>query len=313
VGINVLHGAQLAVDKHNRANPSCQVKLTSFDTGGVEHAAGAIAPQVVDDTTVVGLIGPAFSGETEATGNTFNRAGLVAATPSAMRVSLSQNGWQTFFRGLANDGVQGPAVANYMKNTLGFKKICVIDDSTAPGSGLADNIKKTLGNVADAACSDSINKGDKEFSATVTKVKGAKPDAVFFSGYYSEAAPLVQQLRDGGFSGAFVSGDGTKDQQFVDQAGDASKDALLSCPCGPASESFAKEYTAQFNQAPGTFSSEGYDLATIMLTGIDAGVRLRPQMLDWFRHYSGQGMARWYQWADTGELANPTEWIYQVQ
>ena len=49
----------------------------------------------------------------------FNQAGLVAVTASATNVTLSEKGWRTFFRGLANDGVQGPAVANYMKNTLG--------------------------------------------------------------------------------------------------------------------------------------------------------------------------------------------------
>ena len=49
----------------------------------------------------------------------------------------SEKGWKTFFRGLANDAVQGPSVANYMKNTLGYKKVCVVDDSTDYGLGLA--------------------------------------------------------------------------------------------------------------------------------------------------------------------------------
>ena len=57
---------------------------------------------------------------------------------------------------------------------------------------------------------------------------------MFYGGYYSEAAPFVQQLKDGGVTATFVSADGTKDPQFVKQAGEASKDALLSCPCGPA-------------------------------------------------------------------------------
>ena len=79
-----------------------------------------------------------------------------------------------------------------------------------------------------------MKKGDKDFSAAVTQVKGASPDAVFYGGYYSEAAPLVQQLKDGGVTATFVSADGTKDPEFVKQAGEASKDAILSCPCGPA-------------------------------------------------------------------------------
>jgi branched-chain amino acid transport system substrate-binding protein len=50
-----------------------------------------------------------------------------------------------------------------------------------------------------------------------------------------------------------------------------------------------------------------------MLNGIDAGMLVRPQMLDWMRHYNGQGVARRYQWTETGELTEPTVWIYKVQ
>ena len=119
LGINIKNGVQLAVDKHNAANPGCQVQLKTFDTEGDPQKATAIAPQIVDDAFTIGLVGPAFSGETKATGSVFDQAGLVAATASATNVTLSEQGWKTFFRGLANDGVQGPSVANYMKNTIG--------------------------------------------------------------------------------------------------------------------------------------------------------------------------------------------------
>jgi len=313
LGINIKNGIQLAVDKHNEANPGCQVQLKTFDTEGDPQKATQVAPQIINDAYTIGLIGPAFSGETNATGDVFNQAGLVAATASATNVTLSDKGWKTFFRGLGNDGVQGPAVANYIKNTLGHQKVCVVDDSTDYGLGLAQTVRETLGPVADSACNISVKKGDKDFSAAVTQIKGASPDSVFFSGYYAEAAPFVQQLRDGGFEGEFVSADGTKDPEFVKQAGDASKDALLSCPCGPATGDFAEEYTAKFNQEPGTYSSEGYDLATILLKGIDAGQVTRPQLLEWVRNYKGQGVAREYEWTPNGELKTSLIWIYKVQ
>ena len=122
LGINIKNGVQLAIDKHNAANPGCQVQLKPFDTEGDPQKATAIAPQIVDDPYTIGLVGPAFSGETKATGTVFDQAGLVAATASATNVTLSENGWKTFFRGLANDGVQGPSVANYLKNTLGVQE-----------------------------------------------------------------------------------------------------------------------------------------------------------------------------------------------
>ena len=313
LGINIKNGVQLAIDKHNAANPGCQIELKPFDTEGDPQKATAIAPQIVDDASVVGLVGPAFSGETKATGGVFDQAGLVSVTASATNVTLSEQGWKTFFRGLANDGVQGPSVANYMKNTIGDKKVCVVDDSTDYGTGLAKAVRDTLGSLADQACSISVKKGDKDFSAAVTQIKEQSPDSVFFSGYYAEAAPFVQQLRDGGFTGKFVSADGTKDPEFVKQAGNASKDAVLSCPCGPASAAFADEYTKKFNQAPGTYSTEGYDLGTILAKGISSGATTRDALLEFVRSYDGQGVARKYQWNDTGELTTTLIWIYKVQ
>ena len=313
LGINIKNGVQLALDKHNAANPACQIELRTFDTEGDPQKATAIAPQIVDDASIIGLVGPAFSGETKATGGVFDQAGLVSATASATNVTLSQQGWKTFLRGLANDGVQGPSVANYMKNTLGDKKICVVDDSTDYGSGLAKVVRDTLGPVADSACNISVKKGDKDFSAAVTQVKGQSPDSVFYSGYYSEAAPFVQQLRDAGFTGKFASADGTKDPEFVKQAGSASKDAVLSCPCGPATGAFADEYTKKFGQGPGTYSTEGYDLGTILAKGIDSGAVTREDLLKFAKTYQGQGVARKYQWTDNGELTTTLIWIYKVQ
>ena len=144
-------------------------------------------------------------------------------------------------------------------------------------------------------------------------MEGAEPDAIFFAGYYAEAAPLVQQLRDGGVTATFVTGDGVKDPEFVKQAGDSSAEAVISCPCGPATVAFASEYTEKFGQEPGTYSTEGYDLGTILLKGIDSGAVTRSGLLEFVRNYEGQGVAREYKWTDTGELATSLIWMYKVQ
>ncbi len=312
-GGNVRDGAQLAVDQHNAANPGCQVQLKAFDTEGDPQKATAIAPQIVDDAAIVGLVGPTWSGETKATGSVFDQAGLAALTPAATNVALSEQGWKTFFRGLSSDGVQGPSLANYLKNVAGVKKACVIDDSTDAGVGQADAVRQTLGPITDTACNISVKKGDKDFSAAVTQVKNQSPDVVVYASYYTEAALLLQQLRDAGYTGLFSGPDGLKDPQFVKAAGQAAEGAILSCPCGPAPASFSDEYSKKFGQAPGTYSVEAYDLATILLTGIDSGAVTRDALLEFVRGYSGQGLAREYRWTDTGELTSNMIWIYKVQ
>jgi branched-chain amino acid transport system substrate-binding protein len=313
LGQNILNGAQLALDKHNEANADCQVALKSFDTEGDPQKATQVAPQIVGDANVLGLLGPAFSGETKATGDIFNQAGLLSLSASATNPDLTTLGWKTFYRGLANDAVQGPAVAKYMVDTLGYAKVCVVADNSDYGIGLAEQITAGLGDAADSSCSASVKTGDKDFAAAVQIISGAEADAVFYAGYYAEAAPFVQQLRDAGVETTFVSADGTNDPQFVEQAGSASDGAVLSCPCGPAPDAFATEYETAFSAAPGVYSVEGYDLMTIMLAGIDSGVTDRAGLLDFVSSYSGAGLARSYEWTDTGELTSALIWIYGVE
>ncbi|MET0699111.1 MAG: ABC transporter substrate-binding protein, partial [Mycobacterium sp.] len=74
LGINIKNGVQLAIDQHNAANAGCQVQLKTFDTEGDPQKATQVAPQIVDDAFTIGLIGPAFSGETKATGQVFDQA-----------------------------------------------------------------------------------------------------------------------------------------------------------------------------------------------------------------------------------------------
>lgn len=313
LGINIEDGVKLAVQQHDKANKDCQVQLKPFDTEGDPQKASQVVPKVINDQSVVALIGPAFSGETKATGQIISDAGLPALTASATNAALTQNGWKSFFRGLANDDLQGPSVAHYLTGTGGFKKICVVQDDSDYGVGLAKSVTAALGPAADNACAAKVKTGDKDFSATVSQLSSAKPDAIFYAGYYAEAAPLVEQLRSGGVTATFVSDDGTNDPQFVQQAGDSSKGALLSCPCGPAPDSFATAYKALNGQAPGVYSVEAYDLTTIVLKAIDAGRVTRPEVLDFVRNYDGQGLARHYKWDSTGELSNARIWMYQVK
>ncbi|TJZ74910.1 branched-chain amino acid ABC transporter substrate-binding protein [Rhodococcus oryzae] len=312
LGQNILYGAKLALDKHNQANPNCQVEMETFDTEGDPQKATQVAPNIVSNASIVGLLGPAFSGETKATGPIFNQSGLPFLTASATNPTLTENGWTTFFRGLGNDNSQGSVVAKYLTGTLDAKKVCVVQDDSDYGVGLARVVTETLGAAADPACSASVKTGQKDFSATVSQIKAESPDAIWYSGYYAEAAPFVTQLREGGVTATFSSGDGTNDPEFVKQAGESANGAVLTCPCVPAPAALAEQYEELNGQAPGVYSVEGYDLTTIMLRAIDSGVKDRAGMLEFVKNYDGQGVGKKYQWNDKGELSNALIQIYKV-
>lgn len=312
LGIDIKNGIQLAVDQHNAANLACQVQLKPFDSDGDPTKGAQLAAQIVDDANTVGVVGPMSSGQAQAAGPVFDRAGLVALTPSASATALSERGWRTFFRGIASNAVQGSATADYMSSTLGHRKVCVVDDTSDQGLDVASSVRETLGPRSDSACNIAVGQAGAD-SAVVSQINGAAPDAVFFAGDARGAAVLVRKLREVGFEGAFVTMDGSMTEQFVDEAGGAARDALVSCPCAPAPPKFAEEYKSTFDQLPGPYAAEAYDLGTILLKGIDSGAITRAAMLDFVDTYDGQGIARRYHWHPDGELTNPSIWLYQVR
>jgi branched-chain amino acid transport system substrate-binding protein len=314
LGINIYNGVQLAINEHNQANPGCQVAFKKFDTEGDPGKAPGVVTQVTSEKDIIGVIGLPFSGESKATGQIFQQAGLVHITPSATNPGLTKNGWTTFFRALGNDNVQGPAAAKFMTGKLGAKKVCVIQDDSDYGIGLATATNQALGAVA-ADCQDKVTTGQKDFSAVVSKIMNAKPDAVFYSGYYAEGAPLDQQLVNKGYTGTFVGPDGVKDDQFIKLAGDASGNAFFTCPCVPGEllPDFASAYKGvSGGAAPGTYSLEGYDAATILLTGIDSGIKDRAGLLNFVKNYDADGFSKHFKWDSTGELATTSVYGYKV-
>lgn len=312
LGINIYNGVQLAIDQHNKANPGCQVQFQKYDTEGDPTKATGPTTQAVSDANTVGVIGLPFSGESKATGQIFEDAGLVHITPSATNPTLTQNGWKTFFRALGNDSIQGPAAAKFMTGPLKAKKVFLVQDDSDYGTGLAKTTGQALGKAE--VGNDKVTTGQKDFSATVSKVLNSKADAVYYAGYYAEGAPFDQQLVQKGFKGTFIGPDGVKDPAFIQQAGSASANAYFTCPCIPGEliPDFEKAYKTAFNNEPGTYSIEGYDSATILLAGIDKGNTTRAKLLDWVKNYDADGLSKHYKWDSTGELQAPAVYGYKV-
>src|SRR5215210_1330961 len=116
LGQNMVDGAKIALDEWNAANPDCEMEMKVFDSQGVPQQATPLADQIVQDRSIVAVLGPGFSGETKATMPKFEEAGLVTISPSATNAQLQTNGWKTFHRVLANDDKQGPAITKLIQS-----------------------------------------------------------------------------------------------------------------------------------------------------------------------------------------------------
>jgi branched-chain amino acid transport system substrate-binding protein len=222
---------------------------------------------------------------------------------SATNPDLTSNGWDTFHRVVASDAAQGPAAAALME-TLGFEAIFLIDDASDYGVGLGGEITKAL-DPALVVGTDQVQQGDTDFSTPVTKVTAANADALYYSGYAPEAALFLQQLRNAGWEGTFLSGDGTVDAAFLG-AGEFTEGTILTFPgILDAGEEFTAKWDALETDekgAIGAYTLEAYDAAWVLLSGIGEGNTTREDLLAWVNDYDAEGLTKQIKFAENGEV-----------
>lgn len=316
LGKPILQAVQLAVEQHKAKTPDKCVELVQSDDKGTEDAAPGLAQQLVADQKVLGVVGPAFSGPTSASGDIFQAGNLPIISASATRPDLAERGWTVFHRTLGNDASQGPAVAKFIKESLKATKVFVIDDKSDYGTGLAEQATAGLGSAVIG--SESIQQKQTDFSAVVAKVKTAAPDAIFFAGYYAEGGPLAAQLKTAGVDAQFIGPDGIKDQGFITGAADAAEGSIITCPCIPAEKAegtFAADYKSKFGEDAGTYAAEAFDAANVFLAGVTSGVTDRAKMLEFIKAYDQQGVSKHIKFDDKGEIDKSVIviWTYDVK
>jgi branched-chain amino acid transport system substrate-binding protein len=319
LGINIRNGAKLAIDEFN-AKGGTKVELVEYDSQGDPAQAPQLAQRAVTDK-VAGIIGPAFSGESKVANPIFEEAKIPNVSASATAVALAASGWKYWHRVVANDDAQAPADATYMTKKVAAKKTAVIDDNSEYGKGLADGVRKALESQgAKSSVNESIDPKATDYSSVVNAVKAAAPEAIFYGGYYQEAAKLVKQLRDGGVTGTFVTGDGSLDQQLIDLGGAAAEGAVATCPCvlatasdTEAAKKFTTDYKAKYNADPGTYSTEGYDAATVFLKAIEAGKTTAEDINAWIATANFEGVSKPIKFQANGEIEASDIFAYEMK
>jgi branched-chain amino acid transport system substrate-binding protein len=321
LGINGVDGVKLAIQQANDAKKlPYTLKLEQSDDQGTPDQGPTAARKLVDDK-VIAVIGPMFSGATKASEPIFSQAGILSVSPSATNPALTTLGFKTFVRVIAPDTVQGKAAADYIVKKLNAKKVFSLDDNSDYGTGLSKALDAQLQADGASVTHDGINP-TKNYTAEATKIIGDKPDAVYYSGYYSEFGPLAKALNAAGYKGALLSGDGSNDDQFIKDAGGAAiaNGAYLTCACGdansdPKAAAFVTAYKALNKQAPGTYSGEAYD-ATNALIKVLQGLGKNPSasaVVDAYKKVNYVGLTKTIQFTSSGEVQGDAVYMYKVE
>src|ERR687897_831481 len=138
------NGAQMAIDEYNATNPATKITLKPYDSQAAPEQATALAQQAINTDKIVGLIGPAFSGESQQVGPILEEGKIPSVSASATNVTLAEKGWKYWHRILPGDRIQGTGIGEFIARALSAKKTFVIHDNQDYSKGIADFVTAAL-------------------------------------------------------------------------------------------------------------------------------------------------------------------------
>jgi branched-chain amino acid transport system substrate-binding protein len=269
-------GVELAVEEINKAGGLLggrKIKLlVEDDQSKPEEASNAVTKLITQDK-VVGVIGEVASRRSLAAGPVCQKYQTPMISPASTNERVTEIG-DYIFRVCFIDPFQGEVLAKFAYNDLKARKVAILKDIQQDYSvGLTDSIAKHFaalgGRVLDPV---SYSSGDADFKAILTQVRSEKPDAIFATGYYPEAAIITRQARELGLKMPILGGDG-----WVGDALKNGRDALANCYISnhysgdnpdPVVQNFVKTYRAKFNHEPDSIAALGYDAAKVLADAI---------------------------------------------
>ena len=260
IGQEQLNFARMAVDNFNEET-GWNVEVFEGDTELDASRAVTVAEGIISDSDVYGVVGPAGSQEVEAVGQMMTEANLAFISPSATGTDLSTSGFDSFFRVVPTDDVQGPTIGNYILEVLGASTVFIIDDQTSYSVGLADQIETALTDGgAEVVGRESVTQDLSDFSSLATTIGSTDAEVVAFPGQIaSQGAVLARALQDQGIDATIFGGDGFfSEDDFIEAAGGATEgDYVSSFAPDITGIPEAEEIANQFEEEHGNFGTFG--------------------------------------------------------
>ncbi|MGB0749912.1 MAG: branched-chain amino acid ABC transporter substrate-binding protein [Magnetospiraceae bacterium] len=261
-GEQMQRGAEMAVADINAAGGVMgeQLVLKIGDDACDPKQAVAVANQMVSDG-VVFVAGHFCSGSSIPASQVYTEEGIVQISPASTNPKLTEEGGDNVFRTCGRDDQQGMVAGTYLKDHFGDKKIAILHDKTAYGKGLADETKAQLNKLGvTEALYEAYTAGEKDYSALVSKLKGAGIDVIYVGGYHTEAGLMIRQAKEAGYSPQLVSGDALVTDEYWKITGDAGEGTLMTFSPDPRKNPVAAPVVEKFRA--GGYEPEGYTLYT---------------------------------------------------
>jgi ABC-type branched-subunit amino acid transport system substrate-binding protein len=283
-GIDIVNGAKLAVEQINAAGGVLGKKLELI------HQDDACNP----DTAANAARQLAAAGAVAVAGGYCSSAALPelrvlhdARIPYVLDAStfpqLTDHGWRNAFRTIGRTDSQGMLAAQLMKGTLHAKRAAVINDGTTYAQGLASSTVAALKNDGvEVVYDNAVSPGEPDYSDVVKAVSNTKPDVLYYTGYYTEAAALAKNSQALKAKVGYFMGNGTADRSLIDKGGAAVEGMIVTTSPLPQflnnarARRFVSAYRQAFEREPGPYSVYEYDAVGVTAQAIKEGKSARP-------------------------------------
>lgn len=248
-GESALNGAKLAVKQANSAGGinGKQIELVVYDDQASPKEAVPIANRLIEKDGVKVAVSGSYSGSTRAAAGIFQDAGIPYISAYAIHPDITRAGNYVFRTSFMGE-VQGRAGALLIGQTMQHKRVVVITLKNDFGKSLAAGFKAEASNFGIKIVNEyEYSIKDRQFGPIVAKVRADKPDAIYASGYFFTAGPLVSQLRSGGVTVPVIGQEGYDGQQFIKIAGAFAEGVIITTSLdrdsnSPIARSFISEY-----------------------------------------------------------------------
>jgi len=302
-GVPTANGVKLAIKQANAkktiAGYTLAINVQDDAVNGAHNPAqgGKNMTTLVNDPTVVAVVGPYNSGVAQVEIPISNAAGLLQCSPAntttaltyppdALQYRTTNPTKINYVRLAAPDSIQGPAGADYMYNDLKIKSVYILDDTETFGKGVGDTFEAQFkadgGNVVKR---DSAPKSTTDYTPLFTSVSGSHPAGVYLAGTTPTGMGLA--LKQGrtvagfetipffGPDGVADLGDGTTAGSTITVAGAAAANVsgtVAGIHDIPNAAQFAADYKAEFNTDPGAYSAIAYACTQVIIAGIGKAI-----------------------------------------
>ncbi|MBI2517636.1 MAG: ABC transporter substrate-binding protein [Opitutae bacterium] len=280
-------GILLAIEELNAQGGVLGKKLELFteDNQSKQGESATAVKKLISREKVVAILGEVASIRSLEAAPVIQGAKIPMVSSASVNSRVTEVG-DYIFRVCFVDSFEGAVLAKFAEDHLKARRVAILTSvSNAYSVGMSKVFKERFTAAGgQIAVEQRYSEGDKDFRAQLTAVKAAGVDAIFASGYYTEAALICVQARQLGLNIPIFGGDGWDAPPLLEIGGAAMEGTYLCAhysPDNPSAEvqNFNQRYRARWGSLPDAWAALGYDSAFVLADAIRRAGSAEPKAI----------------------------------